>query len=99
MQPVCVLVAGVQTCALPIYEGELGAGGGGFEFPGGHRGRDVGAVEPHVIGVDEAFVVDDVGVGGDEAGGHLLLEGAFVDLAAADEIGRASCRERVCQDV
>src|SRR3546814_5003274 len=65
----CALVTGVQTCALPISEGDLVAGG----LP-----RDGLGVLP-----------------GAGAGGAV----AVVADGQVPEIGRASCRERVCQYV
>src|SRR3546814_2629720 len=85
----CALVTGVQTCALPIFN-SLG--------DDGLLGAVVKALEAEgftLRGIEE-FVHD-----------LLAAEGCFgrVQPDAADwrdirrEIGRASCRERVCQYV
>src|SRR3546814_5070327 len=70
----CALVTGVQTCALPIFDGlvQQGADGrtGAVADLDGHVG------ETAVLGVD-----------------HAVADPERV------EIGRASCRERVCQYV
>src|SRR3546814_1829235 len=97
----CALVTGVQTCALPIYRrsgeypkvlGQVGVveddGCWELRLRGGERERDAALV-------DRA-----------EHLGHTAEDGAAVRavlqvMPAVDgqEIGRASCRERVCQDV
>src|SRR3546814_10330934 len=91
----CALVTGVQTCALPIYPAGLQAIGGNMLV----ETQDSGAPL--------------VGGAGEEGRGSLrggMLEGSNVNVVeelvdmietqrAYEEIGRASCRERVCQYV
>src|SRR3546814_5220958 len=81
----CALVTGVQTCALPIYQRR-----------GGHDGM---AVPGEVVEEGAADVVD---------GLHVFYLFAvrlrdklerFKSRGPPMEIGRASCRERVCQYV
>src|SRR3546814_20463469 len=89
----CALVTGVQTCALPILKQALES----WEHARGScvRRSDlaVGAgilfVGGQVLGDDdEAVRVDD-----------CQLLAAALDDAALLQIGRASCRESVCQSV
>src|SRR3546814_7128795 len=79
----CALVTGVQTCALPI------------SAPEGAERRTAAVLYPTVGGgVTYAY--------GTRSMAHPLLEAAGLDNAFADtdeQIGRASCRERVCQYV
>src|SRR3546814_3952281 len=85
----CALVTGVQTCALPIFQRQLLTleSQGGDHFFG----------EP-ALDIADMIQCDDKGRG-------------YVNILAADklmaspklyatfQIGRASCRERVCQYV
>src|SRR3546814_1423891 len=103
----CALVTGVQTCALPSYrlavDLEIGRRNAptaidqreverlAFGKAGQPRLLDRGDVNEHILG---AIITDD------EAETLLAVEeldgaGALAD----DQIGRASCRERVCQYV
>src|SRR3546814_1564173 len=83
----CALVTGVQTCALPI-----------FADVGGERRKGQAAA---------AFDTDRAGAGVDGAGGEQAADPdiavAAVEAGRAEyigvKIGRASCRERVCQYV
>src|SRR3546814_5488390 len=91
----CALVTGVQTCALPI-SGEV--------HPG--IGREVGLHEAVVVTVDRAHLPRPGTGDAEVALGNafrLLALGVDNDRAHAEEwpreIGRASCRERVCQYV
>src|SRR3546814_8197257 len=85
----CALVTGVQTCALPISIRQLLVESG----PLGFLGLD-GTPVAIVIGLvffNVAVVIRTVGA---------AWEGLDRRPAeAASEIGRASCRERVCQYV
>src|SRR3546814_2589915 len=81
----CALVTGVQTCALPI----LVSG----------RSRTVGAITPTMENPSFALLVDAVQTTLDEAGYTLLLASSQYDAERELQIGRASCRERVCQYV
>src|SRR3546814_3685620 len=98
----CALVTGVQTCALPIsMAAETGAGNGGdaglleqaiLDLAGGQAGAgDVGEGVEGALGADAADP------------GDLVQPGDAEIAAAAEglahEIGRASCRERVCKYV
>src|SRR3546814_2018970 len=87
----CALVTGVQTCALPIsvaasFKSEMLA-----------RRQGITLIEPTEnlpidIALDGADEVDTAGNLTKGGGGSLLREKII-------EIGRASCRERVCQYV
>src|SRR5207244_9333681 len=90
------LVTGVQTCALPI-SAELWIVGRGALSGGLERlaGRDLHVRVPGALPEDDLdevprLLVGLVGRGG--RGGRA----AAVAPAAPLEIGRASCRERVC---
>src|SRR3546814_3136146 len=85
----CALVTGVQTCALPIYLGagklaEFGDAVAAEDAPGPGTGADAG-------------------LGGEDEGGTHRHSRHALDAGRDDyvlrEIGRASCRERVCQYV
>src|SRR3546814_10553619 len=82
----CALVTGVQTCALPIS-------GVVIEAPGevGWDGGLGGGCESR----------SRRGVESQASSGALVGLGGVVEQSAqcALEIGRASCRERVCQSV
>src|SRR3546814_9937571 len=80
----CALVTGVQTCALPISLNLLG------DFGGGGTYLAFGIVAALV----ERF----------RSGRGQIVDAAIVDgtaslMAMFSAIGRASCRERVCQSV
>src|SRR3546814_2068180 len=84
----CALVTGVQTCALPICD---------IEFRQGRAMFDV------AHDASRPFVVD-AGLGTVTALGTRFQvqrneDRVSVTLLEGAEIGRASCRERVCQYV
>src|SRR3546814_1022875 len=85
---ICALVTGVQTCALPISTDEIGV----FEM------TDRGLAE--VANPSALFLADRQGA----VSGSVVFAGiegsrpVLVEIQAL-EIGRASCRERVCQYV
>src|SRR3546814_5138606 len=79
----CALVTGVQTCALPIYRG-LMALRNSLELQLGAR------VLPTMVSVSSAHEAFD------ETGD---LKAPFQSQMLARQIGRASCRERVCEYV
>src|SRR3546814_1376296 len=83
----CALVTGVQTCALPIFGGEFG----GWLL---------------IHGTTELFAIVLAGAAGFRIGMAVAFPGRLsrIDSAVAAgrgagvaKIGRASCRERVCQ--
>src|SRR3546814_6989366 len=81
----CALVTGVQTCALPISQ------------------YDNADLERRMLGAVEALKGDLAGLRTGRAN-TALLEPVHVQVYGAmmplnQEIGRASCRERVCQYV
>src|SRR3546814_4920412 len=80
----CALVTGVQTCALPICF--LGAGGIG----------NVGTLVLIDSEVSANISVQAAGIGNV---GFVTIIGSTISGNIAGEIGRASCRERVCQYV
>src|SRR3546814_2381321 len=96
----CALVTGVQTCALPIFA--LGLEDRQRTLVEGAEDR---VVDHHVAARDlDVEVHDRSAPGRNQRGLHVLVvAGAALepDLVEdlADEIGRASCRERVCQYV
>src|SRR3546814_7471120 len=82
----CALVTGVQTCALPIC-----------------TSRTASTIPP---GVRTARATASPATAGQTTGGSVVVVARAVvvllsteDEVADDEIGRASCRERECQDV
>src|SRR3546814_4996677 len=85
----CALVTGVQTCALPIFTDAPNGGRGfyadleGNELPNSPRFT-------FNIGAQYTFFIDDW---------NLTFRGDYYRQAKSYEIGRASCRERVCQYV
>src|SRR3546814_3188304 len=87
----CALVTGVQTCALPISV-DRGAG---------RRQRPVSVPAPSSLA---AIAADDDASWRDAARAFLgetdaALAVRFDGDEPVDKIGRASCRERVCQYV
>src|SRR3546814_2934478 len=86
----CALVTGVQTCALPIYafENRSKAARSGLALDrtlGDRRQRVLREAQLYAFHVEQLLILLDQ---------RILWFGQ--DL---DEIGRASCRERVCQYV
>src|SRR3546814_9736558 len=88
----CALVTGVQTCALPIWSlaGAVGGAARGAAFTSG--------------AANSAYALGSAGKTGAAAaaGGVAGVGRAAVGAAMSPlrrEIGRASCRERVCQYV
>src|SRR3546814_4461470 len=91
----CALVTGVQTCALPIsVDEERAAPEVELAELAGERLR-LCVLEFERVENDELAALRLV------AQSHLEAEGAdlLVQRVAEGEIGRASCRERVCQYV
>src|SRR3546814_3651203 len=81
----CALVTGVQTCALPISEAEVSEVGSVLS---------VGDGIARIHGLDKVQAGEMVEFANGVQGMALNLEADNVG-----EIGRASCRERVCQYV
>src|SRR3546814_8756687 len=81
----CALVTGVQTCALPIFLQ--------VNVTETHRGGLRGL---HAEDMDKLVAV----VAGEAFGAYVdLRSGSATYGVVVTEIGRASCRERVCQYV
>src|SRR3546814_3385254 len=86
----CALVTGVQTCALPISE------------PGDHALWFM--YEPILMSKASWDELDEAQqkalmAASQKAEDYMVAEAKALDEKAVDEIGRASCRERVCQHV
>src|SRR3546814_4679003 len=82
----CALLTGVQTCALPIYPRPA------RRAASPPRSNDMATQEikvPDIGGYDDAPVIEVLVAVGDT----VDKDQGLVTL----EIGRASCRERVCQ--
>src|SRR3546814_3868797 len=84
----CALVAGVQTCALPIACPSNRVGGG---TSARIQRAGFAAGEPAPSDVETS----DNALGSEGAGGLAQYRGVLGG-GMADEIGRASCTERVC---
>src|SRR3546814_7129553 len=83
----CALVTGVQTCALPISLNES---------TGGNVARRRIVAEPSKDQTEPLLVVDDLRTTFRTPSGRVkAVNGVTFTL----QIGRASCRERVCQYV
>src|SRR3546814_11330304 len=107
----CALVTGVQTCALPIYKAYLKPvrGQENLQIVTGARVNRlivedgvVSGVEVDVQGVPtEAYAAETILCAGALDSPRLLLRSGIgpADEPRALEIGRASCRERVCPSV
>src|SRR3546814_6904778 len=100
----CVLVSGFQTCSLPISPIALSEAGN--EEQKAHWLPKIASGEARVgVAISEPIAVRD-GAGISSAGGKLNgtalfaldFEGddAYI-VADSGEVGRAACRERVCQ--
>src|SRR3546814_4407324 len=87
----CALVTGVQTCALPISAVVLRGDGTLAGYLGRERALGEGPVSTRLRRLD-AWVRASATLK-DALGEMLLHDAGWV------EIGRASCRERVCQYV
>src|SRR3546814_3567724 len=77
----CALVTGVQTCALPIWSG-------------GKCTSDMLIDATRTPAREIVFDTETTGI--DPGSGHRLVEIGLVEMVGR-EIGRASCRESVCQ--
>src|SRR3546814_2756499 len=87
----CKLGAGVQTCALPIW-----AFGGERDEAFEARLADLDVARRDR---DDPPLADQIGFGAIIADRHPRRhrDARAIEHALADQIGRASCRERVCQ--
>src|SRR3546814_2340382 len=109
----CALVTGVQTCALPIYVKTVTMLGGHAmtAITAITAQNTLGVQAVHPVPTDMVLaqidsVASDIGVdavkigmiGSAETASAVAERLSQPDLAQA-EIGRASCRERVCQYV
>src|SRR3546814_5435249 len=87
----CALVTGVQTCALPIsQDGKLvGINTAILSSSGGNVGIGF-AIPINMV----RYATEQIIKYGEVKRGHL---GVLVQDLTPEQIGRASCRERVCQ--
>src|SRR3546814_7998883 len=86
----CALVTGVQTCALPICTG--------MHNP--NQPRYASAINcPLPYPTDDTRVLAAAAVRGLDAIYRPGYAYSKAEVLLMDQIGRASCRERVCQDV
>src|SRR3546814_9221921 len=95
----CALVTGVQTCALPILDGtERRLPGGGLDECRNRPELRIGHDDQYVA-IGEGF--EDQARAGANLWGKRVLNSCNEGLnkSAAAKIGRASCRERVCEYV
>src|SRR3546814_13913928 len=88
----CALVTGVQTCALPIYPGLVE---GTPLSPGWLPSNNPYRIAPGTSAGDRDAIARYVRA---SVQAHHILLRALVE-AGVPEIGRASCRGRVCQYV
>src|SRR3546814_9738532 len=88
----CALVTGVQTCALPILSTALSS----FDVP-----QDWKIREDIFLSYIKADL--DTNIGSVGLTGNFGVQAVYTDQSSggfrAAEVGRASCRERVCQYV
>src|SRR3546814_10365368 len=97
----CALVTGVQTCALPIFRGEVKVKTftGDPEAVGDYgplrdaQGQRSFKLKVHRLAKGDVVVASIKGVGDRNAAEALKGTELYV------EIGSASCRERVCKSV
>src|SRR3546814_9944840 len=93
----CALVTGVQTCALPI-SGRATRMIFGVETA--RRARQKAAMQRYQTPMIAAAVLLAVLAGFVDAIAYISLGGFFASFMSGNtKIGRASCRERVCQKV
>src|SRR3546814_1554305 len=89
----CALVTGVQTCALPIYPRRKAAHGLFYGSKHSMRNLDASASMPLLL-----LSMRQEGQH-DQIWSAILFLREDIAMTGAAKIGRASCRERVCQDV
>src|SRR5207248_11170073 len=76
-------VQAVEVDAL-LGVGQPRSFGLGLQRDGGQRRRDVPVVDPHVVGENDALVLDNVRVGRDEARPRAAVPLTVLDAVAAD---------------
>src|SRR3546814_3557332 len=96
----CALVTGVQTCALPISAFAKAQIGGGTMLP--TQGTAFVSVKDsdmtHIVPAVAKLLELGFGVIATQGTADYLL-GQGLQVERVNKIGRASCRERVCQYV
>src|SRR3546814_8065113 len=91
----CALVTGVQTCALPIPP-RRDSGYRDYSEADIHRLQFIANARDLGFPIEEIRVLLDLWSDRDRASAEVK---ALAESRAADQIGRASGRERVCQYV
>src|SRR3546814_5437853 len=86
----CALVTGVQTCALPIFPELQGIMGGYYARAEALPDEVADAIRDHY---------KPVGQGDEVPTAPVTVAVSLADKIDTLKIGRASCRERVCQYV
>src|SRR3546814_3197718 len=86
----CALVTGVQTCALPIFKDA-----GSIFLKGNHEDAMLRFLGGETRG--DAWLA--LGGGATARSYGVCLRGDGPQAVPPEQIGRASCRERVCQYV
>src|SRR3546814_7758221 len=94
----CALVTGVQTCALPIWTNRTPASRAVSFSDRKSAGAIRNTVSPTVSTTSRSNGVGDL-IARDAAAQSIDFELGFQERRALGKIGRASCRERVCQYV
>src|SRR3546814_9887082 len=91
----CALVTGVQTCALPIWTARILAV---LELRSNTMRMGVHNMRllPALAAADGVWIYAPADAAGPSP---EALKSALTAPAGKEKIGRASCRERVCQDV
>src|SRR3546814_10394183 len=91
------LVTGVQTCALPIFASNFGINNGLLFRLGLRLAMTVSGISVEQGSATSVHLASSPDVAG--VTGRYFVKCAPVASSAASQIGRASCRERVCQYV
>src|SRR3546814_19149561 len=95
----CALVTGVQTCALPISKGDVRTYLNGMLFKATDAKLECVASDGHRLAVGEVALPERVAKNLSVIVPRKGAAEIVSLLPQDDEIGRASCRERVCQYV
>src|SRR3546814_1256145 len=93
----CALVTGVQTCALPISCGSAEGEGEEIDAPAQFVAGDMRQLTGQIVDRRLYHAVDEFLAEWCQTDDLLAARIGILDLG--DEIGRASCRESVCQYV